>query len=236
MGPARDRGRARGRLGRGGALRRGPLGRRRGGAVHRGARSGLRGAGPRGASASRRGSRGVGKRPGEAPHEGRRPALARLRKRLAEVAAIDFFGAARPRAVEGLLAALEAAPAAGGRGPRTTPRRRLAEVRGRTWVTRTRRPRRPHRQRLADPALHRSRGALQVRPRPGVRARAGRAALRHVRGASSPTRATSCTFEVLLRRFGLADPALRQIAEIVHDIDLKDGQVRAGRRPRASTA
>jgi hypothetical protein len=32
----------------------------------------------------------------------------------------------------------------------------------------------------------------------------------------------SCTFEVLLDRFGLRDPALRRLAEIVHDIDLKD--------------
>ena len=33
-----------------------------------------------------------------------------------------------------------------------------------------------------------------------------------------------CTFEVLVQRFGLADPALRAIAEIVHDIDLKDAK------------
>jgi len=31
-----------------------------------------------------------------------------------------------------------------------------------------------------------------------------------------------CTFEVLLDRMGLDDPALRAIAEVVHDIDLKD--------------
>jgi hypothetical protein len=31
-----------------------------------------------------------------------------------------------------------------------------------------------------------------------------------------------CTFETLLDRFGLNDPALRAIAEIVHDIDCKD--------------
>ena len=33
-----------------------------------------------------------------------------------------------------------------------------------------------------------------------------------------------CTFEVLLDRAGLADPALRQIGEIVHDIDIKDAR------------
>src|SRR5205807_325245 len=33
-----------------------------------------------------------------------------------------------------------------------------------------------------------------------------------------------CTFEVLLVRFSLGDPALQPIAEIVHDIDLKDSK------------
>ena len=34
----------------------------------------------------------------------------------------------------------------------------------------------------------------------------------------------NCTFEVLLARTGLDDPALTAIAQIVHDIDLKDGK------------
>jgi hypothetical protein len=33
-----------------------------------------------------------------------------------------------------------------------------------------------------------------------------------------------CTFEVLLERASLDDPALHAIAEVVHDIDLKDGK------------
>ena len=33
-----------------------------------------------------------------------------------------------------------------------------------------------------------------------------------------------CTFEVLLARAGLGDPALAAIGEIVHDIDLKDAK------------
>ena len=37
-------------------------------------------------------------------------------------------------------------------------------------------------------------------------------------------RATAARFEVLLARSGLDDPALTAIAEIVHDIDLKDGK------------
>jgi len=43
-----------------------------------------------------------------------------------------------------------------------------------------------------------------------------------------------CTFEVLLRHFRLGDSALRSLAEIVHDIDLKDGKSRGrGARPRS---
>ena len=35
----------------------------------------------------------------------------------------------------------------------------------------------------------------------------------------------NCTFELLLARVGLKDPALRAIAEIVHDVDLKESKV-----------
>lgn len=40
-----------------------------------------------------------------------------------------------------------------------------------------------------------------------------------------------CTFETLLARFGLSDPALQAIGQIVHDIDLKDDKFG---RPEAS--
>ena len=33
-----------------------------------------------------------------------------------------------------------------------------------------------------------------------------------------------CTFETLMKAFDLKDPALQSIAEIVHDIDLKDNK------------
>jgi hypothetical protein len=33
-----------------------------------------------------------------------------------------------------------------------------------------------------------------------------------------------CSFETLVARIGLRDPALLQVAEIVHDIDLKDAK------------
>ncbi len=33
-----------------------------------------------------------------------------------------------------------------------------------------------------------------------------------------------CTFEVLCKRFALSEPRLRDVAEVVHDLDLKDGR------------
>src|SRR5574341_359000 len=44
-----------------------------------------------------------------------------------------------------------------------------------------------------------------------------------------------CTFETLCHRFGLADPALRVIAEIVHDIDCKDGKFARPEAPGIAT-
>ena len=44
-------------------------------------------------------------------------------------------------------------------------------------------------------------------------------------GAEFTHQGEDCTFETLLKRFGLGDdPGLRELAEIVHDIDLKDGK------------
>ena len=43
-------------------------------------------------------------------------------------------------------------------------------------------------------------------------------------GAEYTHEGDRCTFETLVRRFGLDDPALEEIAEIVHDIDLGDGK------------
>jgi hypothetical protein len=148
--------------------------------------------------------------------------LLRLRKRLAEIAAIDFFGAPGRETVEELFAAVEAAlrPEA---DPIRTPPVSVDQVRGRTWVTRTG----VHIDRIASAWLIRRfidpeasfKFVLghEYSPAPGeLRFDMFEADFTH--------EGDLCTFEVLLRRFGLQDAALRQIAEIVHDIDLKDGK------------
>jgi hypothetical protein len=163
------------------------------------------------------------------PREQVEAALLRLRKRLSYVAEIDFFGATGRDTVDGLLAAIESSlrPAPIEAGSETLA---PADVRGRTWVTRTG----VHVDRIASAWL------IQRFIDPEAR-------LRFVRGqehAPAPGEVRFdmfegefthegdlCTFEVLLRRFGLQDRALARIGEIVHDIDLKDARFKHPETP-----
>lgn len=165
--------------------------------------------------AGRRGKRA------SAPKEKIEAALLRSRKRLAEIAEIDFFGAAGRDTVEGLLAAVESSLRPSREDePRSGPAG-MGELRGRTWVTRAG----IHIDRIAsawlirrfiDPeARFRFVGGPSHAPAPGE--------LRFDMFEGDFTHEGDlCTFEVLRRRFGIEDPALAPIAEIVHDVDLKD--------------
>jgi hypothetical protein len=152
-------------------------------------------------------------------------ALSRLKRRLEEINAIDFFGAAGREELEDLLSTAEEKL----RPPRATDPQaspdvpRLRSVRGRTWVTR----RGIHVDRIAsawlirrfiDPAAKlKYVEAKGYRPAPGE--------LRFdMFDAEFTHEGNLCTFEVLLARTDTDDPALRHIADIVHDIDLRDGK------------
>ncbi|HYM04651.1 MAG TPA: chromate resistance protein ChrB domain-containing protein [Stellaceae bacterium] len=151
--------------------------------------------------------------------------LARLRRRFAEINAIDFHGATGRMTVEGLLSEIEARLAG------TTAEESLGrdgapkatELLGKTWVTR----RGVHVDRIAcawlvrrfiDPeARFKFVATKDYAAEPGeLRFDMFKAEFTH--------EGDRCSFEVLLERAGLADPALRAIAEVVHDIDLKDGK------------
>jgi hypothetical protein len=143
-------------------------------------------------------------------------AVARVRKKLAEVVARDFFSAPGRQRVEEALRRQGAAPA---------PSTRLdpAEHRGRTWVTRTG----IHVDRMASAWLIRRFIDPKARFR-FVSPKSYRRAPGELRFDMFDGELTHegdlCTFEVLIRRFGLHDPALRPLAELVHDIDLKDSR------------
>jgi hypothetical protein len=143
--------------------------------------------------------------------------LERLRKRIDELSAIDFFGSTRVMEARGWLRRLDEA-----RAP-TPPVGERAALRGMVWVTRAgikvdRMASAWLIRRFVDPeATFRFVQGRSHRPETGeIRFDMVEAEFGH--------EGDECTFEVLVRRLGLADPGLRPIAELVHDIDLKDGK------------
>jgi hypothetical protein len=152
-----------------------------------------------------------------------RAQVARLRKRLAEIAAIDFFGAIGREIAEELLRGLEAhldkeKPVAS----KTETEPNLAEtLRNRTWVTREG----VYADRIASAWLIRRFIDPEARFKfvsgKGYRPQEGELRF-DMFEAEFTHEGDKCTFEVLLERAGLKEPALRTIAEIIHDIDLKD--------------
>jgi hypothetical protein len=143
--------------------------------------------------------------------------VARARKRFDDITRIDFFGASGRRAAEKLVRRLEAA---GGR--RSGGSRGRKSFRGRTWVTR----RGIRVDRIASAWLIRRFIDPKARFRfidPKEPRRSGELRFDMVGGDFSHE-GDRCTFETVLARIGPADRALTQIAEIVHDIDLKDSK------------
>jgi hypothetical protein len=151
--------------------------------------------------------------------------VARLRQRLSELEAIDFFGAPGREIAEGAVSGVEVRLKPGTSGPRgdATPRLRREEHRGRTWVTRSG----IKVDRMASAWLIRKLIDPQARfkfvPAKGYRPQEGELRF-DMFEAEFTHEGDLCTFEVLLERFGLADAGLRVIAEIVHDVDVKDAK------------
>jgi hypothetical protein len=146
----------------------------------------------------------------------------RLKKRLSEILAIDFFKAPGRKEAEAALRQLQDA---------LLPRRRSAprpptkhsDLLGKTWVTR----RGVQVDRIASAWLVRRFIDRDARFR-FVDPKGAEIAPGEIRFDMMPGEFTHegdrCTFETLVARAGIADPAVAEIAEIVHDIDLKDGK------------
>jgi len=155
--------------------------------------------------------------------------LTRLQKKAAEIAAVDFFDSRGRETAGGLLAEIaeRLAPPPAKPGNEPAP---VEKPRGRTWVTRTG----IHVDRMASAWLIRRFIDPDARFR-FVATREYRHQPRELRfdmfDGEYTHQGELCTFEVLLARFEITDAALRPIAEIVHDIDLKDEKY--GRRETA---
>src|SRR5262245_22494237 len=151
----------------------------------------------------------------------------RLRKRLAEVALLDFFGAIGRETAESSLAELEARLSEGeavvNKAAAESKESALTSLRGRTWVTRQG----VHVDRIGSAWLIRRfidpDAQFKFVPGKGYRPLEGEFRFDMFQ-AEFTHEGDKCTFEVLLDRAALNDPALRAIAEIIHDIDLRDNK------------
>src|SRR5262249_27129719 len=156
--------------------------------------------------------------------------VARLRKQLDAVVAIDFFGANGRLAAQGLVSGLEAALQKEDAVTAAEPTPAPGPLTNRTWVTR----RGVQVDRIASAWLIRrfidKDARFKFVPSSGYSPEAGELRFDMFEGEFTH-RGDRCTFEVLLAHAAISDPALSAIGEIVHDIDLKDD-----RYGRAETA
>ena len=150
-----------------------------------------------------------------------KPALEKARQQLAQIAKIDFFGAAGGRTVEALLSQLEHSPIV--RSENIGKALDKSSLTGRTWVTRQG----VHVDRIAC--------AWLIRRFIDPKAKFKFVAAKPYRQASGELRfdmadaeftheGDKCSFEVLLEKLCIGDKALGAIGEIIHDLDLKDGK------------
>ncbi len=167
----------------------------------------------------------------------RAPAVVRhldvFRQRLAAIDAVDVFGSAGRDRVGTRLAQLEARLSK--RRTPHSPAPPATEIdaegyRGRRWVTRPR------------PGVDRMASAWLIRRFIDPDARFGFATNREavtrdaipfdMFGVELTHRGDHCTFETLCSVFGIDDVAVKRLAAVVHDLDLKDGRFGA---PEAAT-
>lgn len=148
--------------------------------------------------------------------------LMRLQRLVDEATRLDFFDSEKGSEVHTHMAAirklLRPATRTGG-GEKT----RRSGPGGRVWVTR----RDPHIDRLATAWLIRRFVDPAARFRfvdpAGGPVRTGERSFDMV-GAEFTHEGDRCSFETICHRLGLRAAALQQLAEIVHDLDLKDGK------------
>jgi hypothetical protein len=148
-----------------------------------------------------------------------RERLERLRRQQADIARIDFFDAPEGSVVASRLVRIAQALAAGEASAASIGPAAIEAYRDRHWVTRPR----PHVDRLAciwlirrfiDPAA-----VIRYAHAP----EADEVAF-DMRVGTFGHRGNLCTFETMVAAFGLQDPSLPLMGEIIHEIDLRDGR------------
>jgi len=152
--------------------------------------------------------------------------LSGIRKTYEEISSRDFFGAPLSKETGKRIRSLEAALTGLQEPDRAKPaplaRKDPRQYRKKVWVTR----KRPFIDRMASAWLIRRfvdpEGTFRfIDEKERKKLTVGEVAF-DMQGGEFTHHGDLCTFEVLVRSFGVKDKAVRKIAEIVHDLDLKD--------------
>jgi hypothetical protein len=141
--------------------------------------------------------------------------LDRIRKQFREIKGTDFFDSPKAKDVETVLRKLEETQP----GSKTQPKLEPRDFRGRVWLTRPR----PEIDRVGSAWLIRKFVDPKARFIFGDKRAPNRRVLTFdmLEGDFSHD-GEDCTFESLIRRFGIQNKVARKIAEMVHDADLGD--------------
>ena len=145
--------------------------------------------------------------------------LEKLRKKYAEVAQMDFFESSEGAGIAAQIRRLQQALRQGSSSDPTVASVTLSEYRDKRWVTRPR----PHVDRLACAWLIRRFIDPKAEIRYATDPKPDEVTF-DMRGAEFGHTGDLCTFETMISAFSLKEPALRLVAEIVHDIDIRDGR------------
>lgn len=139
----------------------------------------------------------------------------RIRKQFREIRETDFFDSPKAKDLEMVLRKLEGTQLKSKPQPKLESR----DFRGRVWLTRPR----PEIDRVGSAWLIRK----SIDPKAKFAFESRRTANRRVLtfdmlDGDFSHDGDDCTFETLIRRFGIEDKAVRKIAEMIHDADLDD--------------
>ncbi|HEU4996651.1 MAG TPA: chromate resistance protein ChrB domain-containing protein [Gemmatimonadaceae bacterium] len=148
-----------------------------------------------------------------------RESVARLRREYGDIARIDFFGSSAGAKVASRLLRVEQSLAPARTEQHAVASASIPSYRTRRWVTRPG----PYVDRLACAWLIRRFINPDAVIRYSTTPEPDEVAFDMSEGEFSH-RGNLCTFETMVLAFGLENPAMRVIAEIVHDIDLRDGR------------
>jgi hypothetical protein len=141
--------------------------------------------------------------------------LDRIRKQFHEIRGTDFFDSPKAKDVEMVLRKLEETQP----GSKTQPKLEPRDFRGRVWLTRPR----PEIDRVSSAWLIRKFVDPKARFSFGDKRAPNRRVLTFdMLDGDFSHDGEDCTFETLIRRFGIQDKVARKIAEMVHDADLGD--------------